>query len=397
MQIGRYQILEELGRGAMGVVYRAHDPQIDRDIALKILRQDTASSAEIIQRFLKEARAIGRLSHPNIVTVYDVGQDREDNIYIVEEFIKGQTLDRVMRENRLTLNQKVEIGIRLAEAVHYAHDKGIIHRDIKPPNVLLNSEGQVKIMDFGIAHMEDPAATQQTQAGMILGTPSYIAPELLSGEKVDGRADLYAIGIILYELVTGCRPFQGATMTELFRAIIQDEPKPPSALNADLPESLSQVILKCLHKKPGARFQTGDILARALAECLGKDNTGIQAAPPLAAPSRGRRAIVRGLAALAILSAVGGTAYFLLPDLAHRFDKEQAAPIALLQVSSEPQGADLYIMGDYKGRTPMDVSMPLGDYRVRLTMDGYYDWQRDVHLKQAGEIPLSAEMKPILF
>ncbi|MBW1867329.1 MAG: serine/threonine protein kinase, partial [Deltaproteobacteria bacterium] len=208
MKYGRYEIIKELGRGAMGVVYQAHDPRIDRLVALKVLRPDRVTSQDFVQRFLKEAKAIGRLSHANIVTVYDVGQDHE-TIYIAMEFLEGRPLNEVVREKPPAVKDVINIGLQVAEALNYAHARGIVHRDIKPSNIILDDEGRIKITDFGIARIEDPEATQQTQAGEILGTPVYMSPEQVMGKTVDGRSDLYSLGIILYELTTGQRPFSG--------------------------------------------------------------------------------------------------------------------------------------------------------------------------------------------
>ena len=182
MQFGRYQILDELGKGSMGIVYKAHDPQIDRPVALKVLRQDRINE-EFIQRFLIEARAIGKLSHPNIVTVYDTGED-QGNLFIAMELLAGKSLKDVARSENLHLQKIAYIGAQVAEALNYAHQQGIIHRDIKPSNIILGSGSHVKITDFGIARIEDSSAPQQTQAGAILGTPVYMSPEQVMAKPV---------------------------------------------------------------------------------------------------------------------------------------------------------------------------------------------------------------------
>ena len=195
MKYGRYEIVGELGKGSMGVIYKAHDPQIDRVIALKVLRHDRVTSEEFVKRFYKEAKAIGRLSHSAIVTIYDVGQDK-GTIYIAMEFLEGPSFDGIIQERRLSPEEIVDLGAQVAEALDYAHQQGIVHRDIKPANIILTPTGQVKITDFGIARIEDPSAPQQTQAGEILGTPSYMSPEQVMGQPVDGRSDLYSLGVI---------------------------------------------------------------------------------------------------------------------------------------------------------------------------------------------------------
>lgn len=208
MNYGRYQILKEVGHGSMGVVYQAHDPQIDRLVALKVLRRDRITGESYVKRFLKEARVIGRLSHPNIVTVYDVGQVRED-IYIAMEFIEGSPLNEFVRESGLLLEKIIELGIQAAETLDYAHQKGVVHRDIKPSNIILQPHGIIKITDFGIAHLEDSSETLQTLEGEIMGTPAYMSPEQVLGKSVDGRTDIFSLGTVLYELATGRRPFGG--------------------------------------------------------------------------------------------------------------------------------------------------------------------------------------------
>ena len=209
MKYGRYEVVEELGRGTMGVVYKAHDPQIDRLVALKILRPDRVVSQDFVLRFLREAKAIGRISHPNIVTVYDVGQDH-GTIYIAMEYLEGRPLNEVIKGKTLPVEEAVEICSQVAGALGYAHGKGITHRDIKPSNIILTPDNQTKLTDFGIARIEDPDAAQQTQAGDILGTPVYMAPEQVLGQKADGRTDLYALGVIVYEIIS---PFLCSNLT----------------------------------------------------------------------------------------------------------------------------------------------------------------------------------------
>ena len=263
MQYGRYRIEKELGKGNMGVVYQALDPQIERKVALKVLREDRMVSEDFVMRFVKEAKAIGRLSHPNIVTVYDVGQDH-GTIYIAMEYLEGRPFDEVIRGSRLALDKILDIGVQVAETLDYAHKKKIVHRDIKPSNMILSQEGRVKLTDFGIARIEDTAAIQQTQAGEILGTPVYMPPEQATGAPIDGRADLYSLGVILYELIVGKRPFDGSNITAILRSIIQDTPEAPSQVDPFIPQAISDLIMKCLSRDPEDRFQTGAELSTAL-------------------------------------------------------------------------------------------------------------------------------------
>ncbi len=246
MQYGRYRIVSELGKGAMGVVYQAHDPQIDRMVALKVLRQDRVVDQEFVRRFVAEARAIGRLSHPNIVTVYDVGEDH-GTIYIAMEFLEGRSLDMLIGEQAFSPEKIVDLGIQVAVALEYAHCQGIIHRDIKPGNIIITPQGHVKVTDFGIARIEGGSGQQMTQMGEILGTPIYMPPEQVAGQPVDGRSDIYALGVVLYELTTGQRPFSGDNLTTLFNAIGKETPVTPSRLNPQIPSTLSQLIMIVLN------------------------------------------------------------------------------------------------------------------------------------------------------
>ena len=270
MNYGRYQVTKEAGKGSMGIVYEARDPEIGRVVAIKVLRQGLASNEGVAKRFLREAKAIGRLSHPHIVSIYDTGEERGD-VYIAMEFVEGRPLSEVSGEGRLPLEQALDLGVQVAEALHYAHERGVVHRDIKPDNIIVQPDGQIKLADFGIARIKDSTATLQTQMGEMMGTPSYMSPEQVLGKPVDGRADLFSFGVVLYELCTGKRPFgrEGATLATVFSAIVHETP--PSASSAGgVPNSLSAVIMKCLKKSPDARFQTGLELATALRGELSK-------------------------------------------------------------------------------------------------------------------------------
>ncbi|MFA7062091.1 MAG: serine/threonine-protein kinase, partial [Pedobacter sp.] len=265
MNYGRYQIIREVGRGAMGVVYEARDPNIGRVVALKVLRQDRITTEKFVNRFLKEAKVVGRLSHPRIVTIYDVGED-QGTIYIAMEFLEGIPLSDLINNKRFDADEVIELGIKIASALEYAHQKGVVHRDIKPSNIIVSPDGQIKITDFGIAHIEDATATLQTQAGEIMGTPAYMSPEQVQGNPVDCRSDLFSLGIILYELSTGTRPFggEGKGLATIFNEIMLVTPHEPHKESPPIPKGLSKIIMKALEKEPGKRFQSGMELANAL-------------------------------------------------------------------------------------------------------------------------------------
>ncbi len=265
-KVGRYEILETLGRGAMGVVYLARDPIIDRRVALKTLRVDLDAeyADEFRERFTREARAAGRLNHPGIVTIHDVGEDPESGlVYIAMEFIEGRDLKQILASGtRLRPSEVARIAADVALALDYAHSMGVVHRDIKPANIILTQDGTAKIMDFGVARLE---ASNLTVDGQFIGTPNFMSPEQVTGRPVDGRSDLFSLGVVMFTLLTGKRPFTGETMHEVTLRIVQEPCPIPSTLRDDLPAALNPIVLKCLEKNPDRRFQTGGALAQVLA------------------------------------------------------------------------------------------------------------------------------------
>jgi serine/threonine-protein kinase len=285
--IGRYEILDELGHGAMGSVFRAKDPAMDRIVAVKTILSGALASeqgSEYRQRFFREARAAGALAHPGIVPVFDVGE-HEGIPYLVMEFVRGRTLaDAMKRGERCSLERVCEIGQQIAEALGHAHRHGVIHRDIKPANILLTSREvygseQAKITDFGVAKM---TAGEITTTGQLLGTPAFMPPEQFTGSPIDGRTDIFSLGVILYWMATGEQPFAGETMTTVSYKIVHTEPIPPAKLNPAIPTAMEAVILKCLAKSPADRYQTGEEVAQALAQ-LRSDakEASLQATAPL--------------------------------------------------------------------------------------------------------------------
>ena len=266
-RLGRYQIREIIGEGAMARVYKGYDPEIDREIAIKLLKSQLADDDQYRARFLREAKGAGTLSHPNIVTIFDVGVDGK-HPYIAMELVDGMTLtDLIRSDQRMSTRDVVEIGIQLTRALDYAHKKGIIHRDIKPGNIMLVSSGnQVKVTDFGICRIDgsDQELTQHTQLGDVLGTPNYMSPEQVLGQKVDSRSDLFSVGVVLYKLVTGQLPFEGDSIISVAMKITQTDPPTVDKLRPDVPLSLRRVIERALKKQPDKRYQTGEEFAQAL-------------------------------------------------------------------------------------------------------------------------------------
>ena len=260
--VGRYEITGELGRGAMGVVYKALDPTIGRTVALKTMRLDVhgLDAQEMVRRFQNEARAAGVLNHPNIVTIYDAGE--QDGIfYIAMEFIEGTTLHELLAEKRvLATDEVLQLTRQICRGLDYAHSNGIVHRDIKPANIMITGNGTVKIMDFGIAK----SGGQVTNTGQVLGTPNYMAPEQVKGRQLDGRSDLFSLGVILYEMLTGEKPFVGQNVTTIIYKIVNENPITPRDLDVTVHPGLSAIVTKALAKAPDDRYQTGADLVRDL-------------------------------------------------------------------------------------------------------------------------------------
>jgi serine/threonine protein kinase len=258
--LGRYEIDAEIGHGAMGVVYRARDPKIDRTVAIKTISlSGLGPDAEQAyrERFVVEARAAGRLSHPGIVAIFDVGEDAEtQEPYLVMEYLEGQSLHQLLGGHncRLPPSTALHLAQEIAEALHYAHAQGVVHRDIKPANILVTADGYPKIADFGIAKLNQ---ADLTLPGHVLGSPAYMAPEQLSGEGVDGRSDLFSLGVILYFMLTGHRPFQGNSTATVCFKVINHEPLPVSALESKLPSELDAIVSRAIAKDPAQRYQSG--------------------------------------------------------------------------------------------------------------------------------------------
>ncbi|HTM00026.1 MAG TPA: serine/threonine-protein kinase, partial [Candidatus Omnitrophota bacterium] len=266
-RLGSYEILSPLGAGGMGEVYRARDTRLGRAVAVKVLPDAVASSPDRLARFEREARTVAGLNHPNIVTLYSV-EDEGGVRFLTMELVDGQTLDRMVAPGGLPLARVLEIAIPLTNALAAAHERGVIHRDLKPGNVMVTHDGWVKVLDFGLAKMSQgdlggegatigaTAESPISGQGQVLGTIPYMAPEQVRGEAVDARSDLFSLGIILYELATGRRPFTGPTPADVSSAILRDVPVPVLSLRGDVPRDLDRIITRCLEKNARDRIQT---------------------------------------------------------------------------------------------------------------------------------------------
>lgn len=266
--LGRYEIISELGRGAMGVVYKAHDPFIERYVAIKTINLQPLSATERKQyeaRFFQEAKAAGHLNHPNIVTVHDLGESG-DIAYIAMELMEGRELQHVLDgPRRLSIEDALDIAIQVASGLSYAHQRGIVHRDIKPSNIMLLGNNHVKIVDFGIAKM--PTSMSLTHAGLVMGSPLYMSPEQVESKTIDARSDLFSLGVVLYQMLTWQRAFTGHDVMSVMYGIVHNEPERPSAFNSQVSEMLEAVVMRCLKKKPEERYANADELAKDLQKC----------------------------------------------------------------------------------------------------------------------------------
>ncbi len=346
-KLGRYDVVRILGEGAMGGVFEAHDPVIGRTVALKVIRPELLASEEHRARFFREAQAAGKLSHPHIVTLYDMGKDSATGTnFLSMEYLAGGSLrERMKKGAPMPAEEAASYAASLLEALEHAHEHGIVHRDVKPENLLFSSKGTLKLADFGIAR---PHASHLTQTGQVLGTPYYMAPEQVLGKPMDGRADLFATGVILYEMLAGQKPFEGENIASIAHQICYDEPPTPFAIAATVPAALSDVTGRLLEKDPGKRFATASEARAALLAALPS------AAPSSAPPSTSARPvasklrfppaarwIVAGLLGLALFAGMGYLTWLGVKKAASTFSSsagEESANAEAGQLSKPSPG-----------------------------------------------------------
>jgi eukaryotic-like serine/threonine-protein kinase len=300
--LGPYEVLSALGAGGMGEVYRAKDSKLGRDVAIKVLPEAVAQNAERLARFEREARTLAALNHPNIVTIFAV-EESGGTRFLAMELVEGESLDTLIAPGGFPLSRFFEITVPLAEALSAAHERGIVHRDLKPGNVMVTREGRVKVLDFGLAKLEGPDSNPNltntptesranlTSEGQVFGTVAYMSPEQARGGKVDARSDVFSLGVMLYELLAGERPFQGASAVDLISSILRDTPAAVTDLRADLPPHLARILRRCLEKDPRDRYQTSRDVYNELKELRAETASSSQASPPRseAEPGAGAR------------------------------------------------------------------------------------------------------------
>jgi serine/threonine protein kinase len=455
--ISRYKLVRELGRGAMGVVYEASDPNLGRTVALKAILANTVGTnpQEVADRFKNEARAVGGLSHPNIVTVFDAGED-EGVLYIAMECLEGETLEAHLVQRRtIPLERAIDITRQICAALDYANSKGIVHRDIKPANVMLTSDGTVKITDFGLARTTEAI----TMTGHVVGTPHYMSPEQVRGRPVDLRSDLFSVGVMLYEMLTGERPFEGQSITTIMYKIVHENPTPPRALDSSIPPGLSAVIERALAKSPEERYQSGAALVNALenyktiratqlnatagttelpAPVLRADTQQISRAAEPGTPAKtGRGKRLWLLSAFVLLAIVGLIAYsrYNKPKAAEQTGTQsEAKPIVLppvpppapatqqldnaapakppkageivqkqgsvegkntatISVNSNPPTATIFLDGKSTNmRTPAQLQLTRGDHVIAVRMQGFQPSSAKFHVRGGEELEFAPDL-----
>lgn len=417
--LGRYQITGKLGEGAMGIVYRAFDPLLDRAVAIKTIKLDLADAEqeEFERRFFKEAKSAGRLSHPSIVTVFDAG--KAGNVaYIAMELLEGKDLrSLIVKDQLMPVERVVEIVAQVADGLDYAHSNGVVHRDVKPANIMVLDNGTVKIADFGIAQLQSGA---KTMTGQVLGTPKYMSPEQIMGKPVDGRSDVFSLGVVLYQMLTGVSPFDAGSVSTIMYRVINEPALMPSLIVGNLPRAFEVILAKALAKQPEKRYQTAAEMAadlrrhQELADAPPPDwegsglsvasevadiglggettiiNNGPQIAPPPRKPSRpwlpvGAAVLV---AALGILGFSLGNRSTATPGSTAESAGSPAAQAGSgsLALAVTPWG-EVFVDGKSAGVTPplTEIPLPAGRHKLEIRNGGSQPFVLDFEL-HAGDV-----------
>ena len=374
--ISHYRIVEKLGEGGMGVVYKARDTRLDRFVAIKVLPAEKVADSERKDRFVKEAKAASSLNHPNIITIYDIGE-AEGVDFIAMEFVSGKTLDQLISRHGMRLNEALKCSVQIADALARAHSAGIVHRDLKPGNIMVNDHGLVKVLDFGLAKLteatlnsgDDSTRTLRptTEEGKIVGTVSYMSPEQAEGKKVDARSDIFSFGAVLYEMVTGGQAFHGDTKASTLAAILKDNPRPPSQLVDGLPREVERLISRCLRKEVNQRSQHMDDVKLALQELKEESDSGVLGIAAVSRPKPRRLAWALGVAAALIIATLGVW-------LVRSKNEVPEAPLVAVPLTS------------YAGDEDAPSLSPDGS-QVAFAWDGEKQNKSDIYVKQIGVEP----------
>jgi eukaryotic-like serine/threonine-protein kinase len=388
-QFGDCEILAPLGAGAMGEVYRARDNSLGREVALKLLPEQLASDPGRLRRFEQEARAAAALNHPNIVAVYRFGTQNGNTPYLVTELLQGQTLRERLKQGPILVRKTVDYAVQIARGLAAAHDQGIVHRDLKPENIFLTRDGLVKILDFGLAKLRTPEtaplqSTMATEPGVVLGTVGYMSPEQVRGLVADHRSDIFSLGTILYEMLSGNRAFQGATSADTMSAILKEEPAELSSAVRNLPPALARIVHRCLEKDPAERFQSARDLAFNL-ELLTREDTGSGSA--IALPSK--KHLPRRVFVIAAVLAAAGLGFLAARWL--RPSQRASAPVVLRRLTDfvgveefpalSPDGKSVAFTADVGGTRHVWVRLLAGGMPLQITHDDndhqYPRWSPD--------------------
>ncbi len=433
-KIGRYEVIELIGKGAMGVVYKARDPNIDRVVAIKAVKTseilDTPEGEELIQRFKREVQTAGTLTHANIVTIYDGGTDGELH-WIAMEYVDGPNLEQINSDRIvLPLHDILAIFVKVCSAVDFAHRRGIIHRDLKPANIMLTQDWEPKIADFGIARV---SSSTMTRTGIILGTPSYMSPEQITGQQLDTRSDIFSLGIVLYELITGERPFLGDNPTTIMYKIVHSEPLEPATVNLTLPKGLSAIVMKALAKSPKDRYQTAGRVASDLINLVkntpelsastsrldmptailstGEISDSFDRYQSVTAPRAGKRrapvllmvfllVVIVGVVVggVYLLSQSGGSGGGAGPLPATAIEGEAAAQeVTKLIGIAGPEGAAIYVDGELRQETlpaQIGITRPAGA-RITLRLEsGCLEAEEVVEFEDGEDFQWDGQMRP---
>ncbi len=402
--LGSYRLVELLGEGGMGYVYLAEHTRLGRRVALKMLRPEYASNANVVKRFFSEARAVNQINHENIVEISDFIENEGGENYYIMELLKGGSLADIQRQATvIPLERALGVAVQVCAALKAVHASGIIHRDLKPDNIFLTERaGQqdfVKLLDFGIAKLQDAGVGQslaKTSAGAVIGTPEYMAPEQVTGKEIDYRADIYALGVILYEMVTSRKPLSAKTFGEMVVMQVTVTPPKPSDLKDipyPIPAALEQLILHCLEKDPANRPQSVEEIATRLKAIAGDDQATLQRFKPVKVPNRKVMRIATGTAAAVVLAAVGVTAAMLTGGGDEKPMPEVAVAKLEIAFDSVPQGAEVYRDGEAQplGITPFSLavepSLQSGKFEFRLP--GYRPVQQQVPLEKSSRVAVT--------
>lgn len=415
--LGRYEIVSELGRGGMGVVYAARDPKINRSVAIKCLTSQGSGNEEEKKRFAKEMRALGRLIHQNIVTIFDADEDPLTGCaYIVMEHVQGKSLAEILAAGqRLSVKQVREIGVQILTALDFAHEKGIIHRDMKPGNVLLSEDAQtVKLVDFGIARLEEEGFTQTSS---FLGTPRYMSPEQCNGDAVGNQSDLFSASAVLYEILTLRKAFSGDSPAAIINQVMSHHPDSPMRISKEVPKDLSDAIMKGLEKKPSARFASCREMALTIggtlpvreesASTLALDmDATIDASLPTPSSRGGKYKVKVTLIVLcvAIFGLFAGWSLFNQPIPVSETPPSPVmlppilAPAPLPDTTGtvdflvDPSGAQIFVDGNLKGVAPVSISLPAGSHEVKVIKTGYDTLEATIDIPAGGKVPVELKL-----